>query len=88
MKGVAVTVCVCTQCIMHGAMNIAESVEGLKKVKYQLRHKASIELVTKIMADEAHSHHQSAPVASVCGEVIENATDEVIMEKIVSCLRK
>ena len=33
MKKLTVEVCVCTQCVLNGAMHIIESIEGLKKLK-------------------------------------------------------
>lgn len=48
MKSIRVVVCVCTQCIMNGAMDIIESVESLKKLKYEMRHGVKIEVDDRI----------------------------------------
>ena len=46
MKKLTVEVCVCTQCVLNGAMHIIESIEGLKKLKTQLRMNAQVDVVT------------------------------------------
>lgn len=88
MKTILVEVCVCTQCVTHGAMHILEAVESLKQFKYQLRHNAKVVTQTKILANDKHRHTDTAPVVIIDGDiVIEHATSEGVMEKIVQLIR-
>ena len=87
MKSIKVTVCVCTHCIMNGAMDIIESVESLKKLKYEIRHNAKIGVDTEVLHTE-HDHTASCPEVKIDGEVIERATNEQVMSKILSIIRK
>ena len=77
MKSIRVVVCVCTQCIMNGAMDIIESVESLKKLKYEMRHGVKIQVETQV-----------CPVVFVDGQQIEKATNEEVMTRILSIVRK
>ncbi|MBQ8589425.1 MAG: hypothetical protein IJ486_03120 [Firmicutes bacterium] len=82
MKTIDVKVCACTTCVMNGSMFLANSIEGLSKVKAKLGIDADItvEMCKGIGPD---NHSDVAPVASVNGEVIEKAKSEIVMEKIV-----
>ena len=87
MKRLEVKVCVCTQCIMNGAMDIVESVESLQKLKNQLRFDATI----KIYAGEqlcSKENHDASPLVLINGERIERATSEIVMAKIISMVSK
>ena len=42
MKTIDVKICACTSCVMNGAMDLAESVEGLRKVRNELQIDADI----------------------------------------------
>ncbi len=86
MKRLEVKVCVCTQCVMNGAMDIVESVESLQKLKAQLRFNAAI----KVTADECLCHKEEgdcSPLVIVNGERIEKATSEMVMSKIIAFQR-
>ena len=87
MKSIRVVVCVCTQCIMNGAMDIIEAVESLKKLKYEMRHGVKIEVETQVCHTE-HDHSQVCPVVFVDGQQIEKATNEEVMTRILSIVRK
>lgn len=83
MRTITVEVCVCTQCVLHGAMNIIESVESMRKLKYEMRHKTRVELST-ISA----RHPESSPLVKINGEAMENCTCQQVMESIVSQVSK
>lgn len=87
MKKVSVEVCVCTQCVLNGAMQIIESIESLKKLKVQLRMNAQVEVETGTGLVEG-KHPDSAPLVRVGGELIENADSETVMEKVLSLTHK
>lgn len=83
MKKLTVEVCVCTQCVLNGAMHIIESIEGLRKLKTQLRMNAQVDVVTTSGLVEG-KHSETAPLVRVNGELIEKADSETVMEKVLS----
>ena len=83
MKKLKVEVCVCTQCVLNGAMHIIESIEGLRKLKTQLRMNAQVDVVTTSGLVEG-KHPETAPLVRVNGELIEKANSETVMEKVLS----
>ena len=81
MKTIDVKVCACTACVMNGSMSLANSIEGMKKVKGQLGIEADIQVeMCKCIGEPGHN--DIAPVASVDGVVINKAKSEIVMEKI------
>lgn len=83
MKKITVEVCACTQCVLNGAMHIIESIESLKKLKVQLRMNAQISIVpTPSLVEGKHS--DISPVVRINGEIIEKASSETVMAKIIS----
>ena len=87
MKRLQVRVCACNKCIMMGAMEIMENIESLKKLKVQLRLQTQIDLIMdkKICGDLSDD---AAPVVIINDEVIEQATPEIVMEKIVKLTQR
>ena len=83
MKKVTVEVCVCTQCVLNGAMHIIESIESLKKLKVQLRLRTQVNIVTSPSLMDG-KHPDSAPVVRINGELFERADSETVMEKVLS----
>ena len=87
MKKLIVEVCVCTQCVMNGAMDIIESIESLQKLKVQLRLNAQIQVeMNKCLGNCKHS--DIAPVVAINGVMVEHANCETIMSKIVAITSK
>lgn len=82
MKKLTVEVCVCTQCVLNGAMHIIESIESLKKLKVQLRMNTQVNIVTSSSLVEG-KHADLAPVVRINGEIIEKATSETVMARIL-----
>lgn len=86
MQKLEVKVCVCTQCVMNGAMDIVESIEGLQKLKNQLRFNMTI----KVSANEClcEKGDDVAPLVTINSERIEKATSEIVTAKIISLISK
>ena len=84
MKRMTVEICVCTKCVMHGAMDIIESVEGLKKLKTQLRLGSQIEIETKNLCKGEDVY----PLVCINGERMERASSETVMAKVISLTSK
>ena len=87
MKRLHVQVCACNKCIMMGAMEIMDSIESLKKLKVQLRLQTQIDVamdkkICGCLSDDA------SPVVVINEEVIERATPEIVMEKIVKLTQR
>lgn len=87
MKELKVEICVCTECVMKGAMELADSIESLKKVKKHLDYEGDICLVMDKSLGEA-KHGDESPLISVDGELIKNADSETVMEIIVGKMQE
>ncbi|MEG0570779.1 MAG: hypothetical protein RR497_03945 [Oscillospiraceae bacterium] len=89
MKRLDVAVCACTQCIMNGAMDIVESIEGLKTLKTQLRLNATIKVdADKCLCDPNAKNADVSPLVCINGEKILKATSESVTSKIVSIITR
>lgn len=82
MKKLVVEVCVCTECVMKGAMEIIESIESLKKLKVQLRLNTQIEIEMSKCLGEA-KHGASSPLVRIGGDLLERADSETVMARII-----
>lgn len=87
MKSLEVKVCVCTHCIMDGAMDIVESIESLQKLKSQLRFNTSVKISANECLCERGSGDRSVLVL-INGEALEKATSETVTAKIISIISK
>lgn len=80
MEDLKVQVCVCTECVMRGAMSIIESIESLNDVKDTLGMERGIVIETVSNIDvDGHD----CPVVRVGDIFIKNATTQTVMEKIL-----
>lgn len=87
MKSLEVKVCVCTHCVLNGAMDIVEAIESLQKLKNQLRFNTSV----KIVATESLcscSKGENSPLVYINGEALERATSETVTAKIISMISR
>jgi len=82
VKKIKVEICVCTQCVMNGAMDIIESIEGMQKLKTQIKMNTQIEIATNKHIGEG-KHSDKSPIVKVNGEIIENADSQIVMSKIL-----
>ncbi len=87
MKKLTVTVCVCTECVMNGAIDLIESIESLNKLKVQLRLNTQIDVQTSKCIGEP-KHGDKSPMVEINGEYIENANAETVMAKIIALTSK
>lgn len=83
MKRVGITVCVCPDCVLNGAMDIVEAVESLSKLKLQLRLNTQVEISMDSHLDGGN-HSDRAPVVMVNNELFESTNSENVMSKILS----
>ncbi len=88
MRSLEVKVCVCTHCVMNGAMDIVESIEGLQKLKNQLRFNTAVKIIANECICDKTEHGECSPIVSVKGECIANATSETVTAKIISIITK
>ncbi|WP_206459530.1 hypothetical protein [Anaerovorax sp. IOR16] len=87
VNDIKVEVCVCTECVMRGAMDLVESVESLKKLKRYLGFEGNINVETnKCLGNKKDGHHSL--VAAINGKIMENADSETVMEKVISMIKK
>lgn len=88
MKKLEVKVCVCTNCVMNGALDLVDSIESLQKLKTQLRFGAAVKVNATESLCAEHSHGDQSPLVIINGEKIEKATSEIVMSKIISMISK
>lgn len=87
MNRIEVKVCVCSECIMNGAMDIVESVESLQSLKAQLRLKSKI-LVSANEVLCPKGDKECSPKVIINGEVFDHTNSETVAEKIVSMIAR
>ncbi len=81
MQKVNISICVCAECMLSGAMDIIASIESLKKMP-----KAS-SFSFKIIPTTPHfseNHTDIAPLVTINGESMQNVTTQNVMAKILS----
>lgn len=89
MDKIKVEVCVCTGCVMNGAINIIESIESLQDLKRQLNNNADddseyeVELSTNKCLG-ACSHPEMFPYVIINERPFPKASTENIMSAIIS----
>lgn len=88
MKSIEVKVCVCTHCVMNGAMDLIENIESLQKLKSQLRFNAAIKINAEECLCDKEKHGALSPLVCVDGEFLENANAETVTAKIISVISK
>ena len=84
MKKVNLEVCVCTECVMMGAMEIIDAIEGLKSLETDMTDMykdLDIEVKTASSVCAPKKPHAS-PVVKINGERFEKANSAMIMGKI------
>ena len=86
MKKMTVEVCVCAECVMNGAMDIIEAIEGLQELKTQLRFNAQISVESVSCIGEPQ-HAGKGPYVRVNGDILEKANSETVMSRVISELR-
>lgn len=87
MKKTVVKVCTCMECMLMGSSDIHEHVEDLKMDIISRDENIKdddivIEAITKCHGKESETGKIS-PVVSVNDEVINNATSQIVMEKVM-----
>lgn len=87
MKKLTVEVCVCTSCMLEGAMHIAEAAESLKKLRTHLRMTLQPDIVLS-SGIEKNRHPEQAPLVRINGELMKCAHSEEVMEKILELSTK
>lgn len=75
-----VRVCVCPGCVMAGAIDIISSVKSLKKIETP---SSSVQLST-VTCQRAGEHDLNSPVVYINNEMMENATTQTVMAKILT----
>ncbi len=91
MNKLDIEICVCTECVMNGAMDIIESIEELKGMSLELEdeYNTDIEITitpVKFMGETRHSAY--SPKVSINGRIFENASSQSIMAEIVAAMKK
>lgn len=84
MKNITVELCVCPKCVMHGAMDLLENINSIKKMK-SLRNKYSMKITTAPCLDGCQ-HDGNRPVVSLNGEILENEKENEVMSRILNVI--
>lgn len=87
MKRTIVEVCVCADCVMHGAMDIIEAIEGLQQLKTQLRFNSQVQ-INNVTPGAGTTHKSIAPVIYLNGAALEKTDSQTVMSKVIAELRK
>lgn len=87
MKTINVEVCVCTNCVMNGAMDLIESIEGLAKLEKQLKADKVIKISTNKKIG-GNDHSSCSPVVTVDDCLLLDTDTETVMEKILASFPK
>ncbi len=87
MRDLNVEICVCTKCVMTGAMDIMVAIERLKELAPQFEDEfpPDVNVVitpVKHLGTEVHKEH--CPIVSINGRIFLNANSQTIMAEIVS----
>lgn len=91
MKRIDIDVCVCTECVMNGAMNIIESIDGLKEMLEEGtdEYDSDIELAVNPVKCLGESKHGiKSPIVSIDGSMHENVSNETVMAAIMDIIKK
>lgn len=81
MKKVNLEVCVCTECVMMGSMEIIDAIEGLKSLETDLYQNLEISVTTSssVCAPKVHG---ASPVVKINGERMAKANSATVMARI------
>ena len=86
-----IEICVCTECVMNGSMDIMQSIEQLKEMSDELQEKynTDIELnITPVKCLGERKHGIHSPKISINGQVFENTDSQTIMAEIIALMKK
>ena len=91
MEKLDIEVCVCTECIMDGAMDIIESIEQLKEMKEAMQEKYNTDMEinitpVKCLGEVKHGIH--SPKVSINGQIFENTDSQTIMAEIIARMKR
>ena len=81
MKKVNLEVCVCTECVMMGSMEIIDAIDGLGSLETDMYKELDISVKTSNSVCAPKKPHVS-PVVKINGERFEKANSAIIMAKI------
>lgn len=81
MKKTEVKICVCTGCVLSGAIDIISGAENIRKLAKTT--KTAIKISPAYLIGDS-VHDKSSPVVLINDELIENANSETVMAKILS----
>lgn len=91
MENLNVEVCVCTKCVMNGAMDIMESIDELKEMYGDLQGKYNTDIkinVTPVKYLGKANHGDHSPIVSINGEIIEEANNQTVMAEIIDRIKR
>lgn len=91
MEKLDIKVCVCTECVMNGAMDIIESIDGLKEMfeNNEDEYDTDIKInVTPVKCLGEPKHGNQSPRVSIDGQIFDNANNETIMAEIMNKIKK
>ncbi|MGI6030380.1 MAG: NAD(P)H-dependent oxidoreductase subunit E [Eubacteriales bacterium] len=90
MKTLPVKICVCTECVMHGALDLVESIETLKNLAEDLDQNFSTDIAVKMESVKClgEKHVGRSPRVEIGGVLYDNANSQTIMAEILSIISK
>jgi len=86
-----IEICVCTECVMDGSMDIMQSIEELKEMSSELEEKYNTDIEIKITPVKClgkNKHGIHSPKVSINKQVFENTDSQTIMAEIILLMKK
>ena len=83
MNKLEVKVCVCSSCVMKGAIDIIDSIENLNEVRDITHLNCNIE-IKPVKCIGFPNHGKKSPIVQIGDSIIENANMETVMSHIMA----
>ncbi len=87
MDSLQIEVCVCSSCVMKGAMDIIDSIESLNDVR-DITHLDCEITINPVSCIGLPNHGKVSPIVRIDDHIIENANMETVMAWIMDLTNK
>jgi len=90
-KVVEVSICVCNECVMNGAMDIMESLEKFGELAEEIKERYDMEIVLTLTTEKCIGkckHGEHSPRVSINGHIFDHADSQTVMEEIIHSMSK
>ena len=90
MTTIKVDVCVCTECVMNGAMDIMQAIEDMKNLNQEEENNyADVNVeITPVKCLGEGKHGKSSPRVSINGTIYDKVNTQTVMSEIITMLQE